>query len=76
MALGRGEMLVSGLGEALTMGRTVGPIVGRIVGRTVGRTVAIGRRVGVGRGFAVGAGRPGITFVSPALERPDRRIGW
>jgi hypothetical protein len=72
LALGRGETLTLGRGEMLPLGRTVG----RTVDRTVGRGVAVtGRRVVAGRGDAVGAGVPGMTRSSPALERPARRIG-
>ena len=75
VAVGRGETLALGRGATLALGRTVGRTVEPTVGRTVGRTVTVGRRVVAGRGVAVGAGRPGMTRVSPALERPESRIG-
>ena len=69
VALGRGEMLALGRGDTLPLGRPVA--------RSVGRGVAVtGRRVVAGRGVAVGAGVPGMSFASPALESPARRIGW
>ena len=83
VGLGRGVTLPLGRAVTLAVGRTVPPAVERTVARTVGRTVARtvgrgvnGRWVPAGRGFAVGAGRPGMIRVSPALERPARRIGW
>ena len=77
LALGRGETLALGCGDTLPLGRGVMLPLGRAVSRAVGRGVAVtGRRVVAGRGVGVGAGVPGITRSSPALESPARRIGW
>jgi hypothetical protein len=73
LALGRGETLALGRGDTLPLGRGVMLPLGRAVGRGVAVT---GRRVVAGRGVGVGAGVPGMTRSSPALERPARRIGW
>src|SRR5258705_9666389 len=75
LALGRGEALPLGCGEMLPLGRGVMLPPGRTVRRARGRGVAVtGRRVVAGRGVGVGAGVPGMTRSSPALERPARRI--
>src|SRR6266852_5876246 len=47
------------------------------LGRAVGRGVAdAGRRVVAGLGVGVGAGVPGMSRASSAVERPESRIGW
>lgn len=77
LALGRGETLALGRGDTLPLGRGVMLPLGRAVSRAVGRGVAVtGRRVVAGRGLGVGAGVPGMTRSSPALDSPARRIGW
>jgi hypothetical protein len=58
------------LGRAVAVGRGVGLRVGWTSGLTVG--------LGVARGVAVrsGAGLPGTISATPALDSPERRIGW
>jgi hypothetical protein len=68
------------LGRAVAVGRGVACVVGLAVavGRGVGWTAGLTVGLGVARGVAVrsGAGVPGTISATPALDSPERRIGW